>query len=271
MKHTAEQGHTSCATAGSAAAAHTAQHVTSVALALPAYLPAGCEAAALRALSTTFQASLMGPVLTSACQALQRLEATVTPLALAAAGFSFQQMQTMQGRQDSSSARSSHANGPSATRSDTQQPPEQSQASHIAEQPDNRDSGQDAVRHGCPQLAQQHMSDQVQRNLSGSTKADVLSESQPGGSRTQQAELHNKGLYPLGLLPEPARWCKALLHGYSSAWLGLVPAFSNPHQHHQIPTSTQYAQSILSLLEPAGDLMVTLHSSVPQNSYCRSL
>ena len=257
MKPTAEQDHTSCATAGSAAAAHTAQHASSVALSLPAYLPAGSEAAALRALSTAFQAASMGPVLTSACQALQRLEATVTPLALAAAGFSFQQMQSMQGRQDSSKARSSHAYGPSATCCDIQQPPEQSQASHIAEQPDNGDSGQDAGRHGHPQPAQ-HVSDQDKHNLSGSTKADVMCESQPGSSLTKQAELDNKVLYPLGLLPEPARWSEALLHGYSSAWLGLVPVPSNPHQHHQIPPSTHHAQSTSSVLEPAGRMMLTL-------------
>ena len=258
MKHTAKQGHTSCATAGSAAATHTAQHVTSVALALPAYLPAGSEAAAVRALSTAFQAALMGPVLTSACQALQRLEATVTPLTLAAAGFSFQQMQTMQGGQDSSNARSSHADGPPATCCDIQQSQEQSQASHIAEQPDDGDSGQNAGTHGNPQPAQQHVDDQDKHKLSDSAKADALSESQPGGSRTQQAGTDNKVLYPLGLLPEPARWCEALLHGYSSAWLGLVPVASNPHQYHQIPIPTHHTPSTLSLLEPAGDLVVTL-------------
>ncbi|KAA6423692.1 MAG: hypothetical protein FRX49_06263 [Trebouxia sp. A1-2] len=75
-----------------------AQQAFQTALALPAILPPGAEALALRALSSAFQKALLGPVLAAACQTLQNVRDSGSSLALAAAGMNFKQMLSIRSR-----------------------------------------------------------------------------------------------------------------------------------------------------------------------------
>lgn len=167
------------------------QHVLQTALALPTVLPPGAEATALRALSTAFQTALLGPALAQACQALHSFQTGGSSLAMAAAGLTFEQMQSVHSRQAGSPAL-------------------------------DRRSDLDAS-----QQASAPLTDATQSSASSaeSTGSRVNNQQQQQQEEEQEEEQGGSGqLYPLEPLPDQATCCQRLLQGYSAAWLGLVPA-----------------------------------------------
>lgn len=218
--------------------------VSGLALSVPTYVPPGSETAALRAMSTAFRPVSMGPVLASACQAVQRLQAGASPLALAAAGFTFQQMQNM--RCDSTSV-SSSATGQISAALDVHRQAHRPAAAHLNN--GESDAAVDPVSH------QQHEQQYI--------TSSALPDSSRDDYKPAPTDLYNSALYPPSQLPGQEACCEALLHGYSSAWLGLVPAPSSPHQ----ALSESHAAAPSSLLEPAGTAVCQpLITSQPDNN-----
>ena len=177
------------------------QHILQTALALPTVLPPGAEALALRALSTAFRTALLGPALAKACQALHSFQAGGSSLARAAAGVTFEQMQSMHSRQAASinTDRPSQAHAASASNSNARQ---QASAQH-------QDAGQRYASSAKSRSSRANQQLQEQGEEQGKGEKEI------GGSEQ---------LYPLEPLPDQAVCCRRLLHGYSAAWLGLVPA-----------------------------------------------
>ena len=180
------------------------QDFLQIALALPRVLPPGAEAIALRALSKAFQTALLGPALEKACQALHSFQADGSSLARAAAGVTFEQMQSghsMHSRQAASTApdRPSKAHAACASDSDARQ---QAFTQHTGA---GQTSASSAESRGSRANQQPRQQDEQQGE----------EEEEQGGSQQ---------LYPLEPLPDQAVCCQRLLQGYCAAWLGLVPA-----------------------------------------------
>lgn len=199
-----------------------AQQAFHTALSLPAVLPPGSEAAALRALSTAFQTALLGPVLSAACQALQNLKDGSSSLALAAAGLTFEQMQSMRSmavvQTEDGSKQSVHSRADTA---DQQQSVQSMHSNHLAEGPNTNEHQPQAQQSKHEQHAGQQQAQQGSEDM----------------------------LYPLEPLPNVATCSQQLLQGYSAAWLGLVPAAP-------LGATSSFGQtaraSIPLLLQPAG-------------------
>lgn len=222
-----------------------APEISNAALSLPIYLPAGCEAAALRAFSTAFQAALLGPLLASACQALHSLQFSQTPLALAAAGLTFHHIQSMQAE-----VQGAVKSSPSATSVSTDAGNSSVVASSSVEHVSPAsDSQQPKVpQKGSSSLQAPRL--QTEQQALRQPDQDKAAHNTTNSNDNQQTGISCEAgvLYPLEAFPDQADCCVALLHGYSSAWLGLVPAPNAPHQ--AAPHS--YTQSHASLLEPTG-------------------
>ena len=169
---------------------------------------------ALRALSTAFQAALLGPALAQACQALHSFQAGDSPLAMAAAGLAFEQMQSVHSRAPATAAVHRSTDGGALQNYDP--------ATERLDLKHNLQNGQHA--------------------LSSTSPSD--------GSISQQQQQDMTGLlYPLEPLPDQAICCKRLLQGYSAAWLGLVPAAPSLGL---ISAAAESAHSVSTLLHPVG-------------------
>lgn len=166
-----------------------AQLVLQTALALPMVLPPGAEATALRALSTAFQAALLGPALAQACQALHSFQTGGTSLAMAAAGLTFEQMQSVHSRQAESPAL------------------------------DRRSDSDASQQASAPHMDTSHTSASFPESTSSRVNHNQQQQQQEEEQEEEQGQL-----YPLEPLPDQATCCQRLLQGYSAAWLGLVPA-----------------------------------------------
>ena len=209
------------------------QHILQTALALPALLPPGAEATALRTLSTAFQTALLGPALARACQALHSFQAGGSSLTMAAAGLTFEQMQSMHSmhsRQAPSSAldRRSETNATCASASDASQ---QASTKH----PDNG----------------QHSASSIETRSSIVDQQQQPGEEQEEEQEEQDAQDVAGQLYPLEPLPDQAICCQRLLQGYSAAWLGLVPAALTSNSAS--PTAGPQ-HDVHALLQPVGKL-----------------
>ena len=201
-------------------AAEESQLVLQTALALPTALPPGAEAMALRALSTAFQTALLGPALAQACHALHDFQAGDSSLAMAAAGFTFEQMQSMHSRAPASGTVDKSTQGSVSQTTD-----------YVTEHLDlrhNSRSGQHAL------------------NPASQRTGDVSQQQQQ-----QQQQSMAEPLYPLGQLPDQATCCDRLLQGYSAAWLGLVPAAPSLAIGG---AAAGPAHSLITLLQPVGTL-----------------
>lgn len=203
------------------------QLVLQTALALPTILPPGAEAVALRALSTAFQPALLGPALAKACWVLHSFQAGGSSLARAAAGVTFEQMQSAHSRQAAATAadRPSQAHAACASDSDAEQ---QASTQHT-------EAGQTSAS-------------SAERRSSRANQQQQQDEEQ-GEEKKEQGGAGQ--LYPLEPLPDQAIFCQRLLQGYSAAWLGLVPA---------APASTSAGlgvgpvPEVDALLQPVGKL-----------------
>ena len=211
-----------------------AQQAFQTALALPAVLPPGAEALALRALSSAFQKALLGPVLAAACQALQNLTDSGSSLALAAAGVTFKQMLSFRDESSEqpgiSSQQSMHSRLATPNQQQSMQSMRISQAAvgarpgrNLAQQESAADAGQS--------------SQQQQR--------------QPWQKLQQQQDTADLQ-FPVEPLPDEAACCQRLLQGYSAAWLGLVPA--GPSADDRSPVGGAMQQTGPLLLQPSGKL-----------------
>ena len=197
-----------------------AYQFSSTALALLLCLPPGDEATALSAFSAAFRPALLSPALVSAQQAIQQLQASGSPLALAASGFAFSQMDTMLEQQLHTSNASVATAGPSRG-------PQQTHAG----------SGAGMALQHC--LHHQETTSQT-ANSGPHTSDGTPKQGQAGGGST--------ALYPLPVAPDEVTCCQVLLHGYSSAWLGLVPAAPDS----SLAPPAQPGQPQSSLLQPVG-------------------
>ncbi len=233
----------SCAAAVSSLKAGDAQQVFQTALALPAALPPGAEALALRALSSAFQTALFGPVLAAACQALQNLKDSGSSLALAAAGVTFKQMLSICNESSEQPGNSSQHSMHSRLATPNQERSAQSGASPGRDLPQ-----QESAANGGQSSQQQQQQQQ-----------------QPWQKLQQQQDLVDLQ-FPLEPLPDDSACCQRLLQGYSAAWLGLVPA--GPSADALSPDGAQVAmqQTGPLLLQPSGKLrgcsvLTALHAS----------
>ncbi len=189
-----------------------AQQAFQTALALPATLPPGAEALALRALSSAFQKALLGPVLAAACQALQNLKDSGSSLALAAAGVTFKQMLSIRDKSSEQPGNSSQQSMHSRLATSNQQQSVQSMCSSQAA------AGASPGRN----LAQQESA----ANAGQSSQQQQQQQQQPRQPRQklQQQQDTADMQFPLEPLPDDTACCQRLLQGYSASWLGLVPA-----------------------------------------------
>ena len=223
----------SCAAAVSSLKAGDAQQVFQTALALPAALPPGAEALALRALSSAFQTALLGPVLAAACQALSKLKDSGSSLVLAAAGVTFKQMLSICDESSEKPGDSSQQSMHSRLATPNQQ--QSVQSMHSSQ----------AAAGACPgrNLAQQE----------SAANAGQSSQQQPWQKLQQQQDVVHLQ-FPLEPLPDDTACCQRLLQGYSAAWLGLVPA--SPSADARFPDGAQGAmqQTGSLLLQPSGKL-----------------
>ena len=239
----------SCAAAVPSLSASEAQQAFSTALALPTLLPQGAEASALRALSTAFQTALLGPVLAAACQALQGLKASSSSLGLAAAGLTFEQMQSMRSR---------------LATADQEQTMQRMQTDHAVTAAPNTSSEANtnlSAGHGPIQNAAESTSTSDLDNNQHQTQSQSASTVQnPSDNlqwqqqQQQQQEQPDSAdlLYPLEPLPGEATCCQRLLQGYSAAWLGLVPAAMSDRADHTGRSVEQLPQAATPLLQPVG-------------------
>jgi hypothetical protein len=229
----------SCAAAVSSLKAGDAQQVFQTALALPAALPPGAEALALRALSSAFQTALLGPVLAAACQALSKLKDSGSSLALAAAGVTFKQTLSIRDESSEKPGDSSQQSMHSRLATPNQQQSVQSMRSSQAAA---------GVRPGRD-VAQQESA----ANAGQSSQQQQQQQRQPWQKLQQQQDTADLQ-FPLEPLPDDAACCQRLLQGYSAAWLGLVPA--GPSADARFPDGAQGAmqQTGPLLLQPSGKL-----------------
>ena len=203
-----------------------AQQASSTALALLPCLPPGDEATALKAFSAAFRPAVLGPVLASAQHAIQQLQASGSPLSLAASGFAFSQMDMLvqpMHTLDASGGPAGPSHGPQQTKAGSE-----------------------------PGMALQDCLHQWDNTSQAASPG-----SQESG-RTPKQE--STALYPFPVIPDESTCCQALLHGYSSAWLGLVPAA--PASSLTPPHLPGLPQS--GLLEPVGMacLLFLLHADL---------
>ena len=220
-----------------------AQQAFQTALALPAILPPGAEALALRALSSAFQKALLGPVLAAACQALQNFKDSGSSLALAAAGVTFKQMLSIRDKSSEQPGNSSQQSMHSRLATPNQEQSVQSMCSSqaAAEASPGRDLAQQesAANDGQSQQQQQQQQQQQPR--------------QPWQKLQQQQDAADLQ-FPLEPLPDDAACCQRLLQGYSAAWLGLVPAGPSADARSSGGALHAMQQTGPLLLQPAGKL-----------------
>ena len=213
-----------------------AQQAFQTALALPAVLPPGAEAVALRALSSAFQKALLGPVLAAACQSLQRLKDSNSSLALAAAGVTFKQMLSIR---DESSKKPGDSS-------------QQSMHSRLAT-PNQKQSVQSMRSSQAAAGARPGRNLAQQESAADAGQSSQQQPRQPWQKLQQQQDVVDLQ-FPLELLPHDTACCQHLLQGYSAAWLGLVPA--SPSADACSPDGAQGAmqQTGPLLLLPSGKL-----------------
>ena len=222
------------------------QRILQTALALPTVLPPGAEAIALRALSTAFQSALLGPALAKACQALYSFQAGGSSLARAAAGVTFEQMQ---------SGHTMHSGQAASTAADR---PSQAHAA--------RASDLDARQ----QVSTQHM-DAGQTSASSAESRSSRASQQPQQQAEEQGEEEeeqggSRQLYLLEPLPDQAVCCQRLLQGYSAAWLGLVPAGPESSSDGR---EAGPSPEVDTLLQPVGEQdMAVCFSKVKRMTNC---
>ena len=221
-----------------------APEISNAALSLPIYLPAGCEAAALRAFSTAFQAALLGPLLASACQALHSLQFSKTPLAMAAAGLTFHDIQSMQAEVQGVAKSSPPAISVSTDAGNSSVVA--SSMEHVS--PASHSQRPKAPQKGCSSLQAPRLQKEQQTLRQPDQHKAAHNTTNSNDNQQTGVSCEAGVLYPLEAFPDQADCCEALLHGYSSAWLGLVPA---PNASHQAAPHS-YTQSHASLLEPTG-------------------
>ncbi|DBA80705.1 TPA: hypothetical protein ACH3X1_007944 [Trebouxia sp. C0004] len=213
-----------------------AQQAFQIALALPAVLPPGAEALALRALSSAFRSALLGPVLAAACQALQNLKDSGSSLALAAAGVTFKQMLSIcdtSSEQPGNSQQNMHSRLATPNHEQSVQSMRSSQTT-VRASPGRDLAQQESAANACQSNQQQQQQPR-----------------QPWQKLQQQQDTVDLQ-YPLEPLPDDTACCQCLLQGYSAAWLGLVPA--GPSADARAPGGALGAmqQTEPLLLRPAG-------------------
>ncbi|KAL3145854.1 hypothetical protein ABBQ38_015223 [Trebouxia sp. C0009 RCD-2024] len=219
--------------------ANESQHVLQTALALPAVLPPGAEATALRALSTAFQTALLGPALLRACRALHSFQAGNSSLAMAAAGLTFKQIQSMR------SMHSRQAASPDVDRS----------SAAYATSTSNLVATHETRQHlvSSQQVDPSSDTNHASSSSAGSIRADQ--DDEEVGEEEEEAQLNPASqLYPLEPLPDQATCCQRLLQGFSAAWLGLVPA---------APASTSAGHAALGPLQEGDALLQPVGSRLP--------
>lgn len=195
------------------------QHVLQTALALLMVLPPGAEAAGLRALSTAFQTALLGPALAQACQALHSFQTGGSSLAMAAAGLTFEQTQSMHSRQAGSPAL------------------------------DRRSDSGTSQQASAPLTDTSHTS-----ALSAESTNSRVNNNQQQEEEQEEEQGGSGQLYPLEPLPDQATCCQRLLQGYSAAWLGLVPAAPASSSAGSGDGPAPAADALL--LQPVGELEI---------------
>ena len=214
-------------------------------------MPPGAEAIALRALSTAFQTALLGPALAKACQVLHSFQAGGSSLARAAAGMTFEQMQSV------------HSTHSRQAASIAQDRPSQACVARASD-PDAR---QQASRQRLDAAQSSASSAESERS-----RADQQLRQQDEQQGEEEEDQSGSGqLYPLEPLPDQAVCCQRLLQGYSAAWLGLVPTALTPTS---AGLGVGPPLEVDVLLQPVGEL--NMAASVIEGGYviysaCRML
>ena len=250
------------AATGSSLSSEEAQQGCRAAMALPTVLPPGGEAAALQALSSAFQTALLGPILTAACRALQRLQASRSSLALAAAGWTFEQMRSRllrhPGSEVTQSMETRHAwEGQEQSAHSGPVPADGAQSMHSKQAAEASPSAASTVEGAEPQgmsaAPQGHKHTQIH-------SCGHLNQSESVGQMQQEQQQEAADmLYPLEPFPEQAVCCQRLLQGYCAPWLGLVPAAPIQSTHGSRSAADEVPHA---LLQPIGECLIVIASSM---------
>lgn len=225
----------SCAAAVSSLKAGDAQQAFQTALALPAILPPGAEALALRALSSAFQKALLGPVLAAACQTLQNVRDSGSSLALAAAGMNFKQMLSIRDESSEKPANSTQ------------------QSMHSGLATPNHEQSMQSARSSQAAAGASPGRDLAQQDSAANTGQSSQQQQQPWQKLQQQQNMVDLQ-FPLERLPGDTACCQCLLQGYSAAWLGLVPAGPSADAYSPDGARGALHQTGPLLLQPSGKL-----------------